>query len=139
MLGASTLRVVGAIGIVLVILLSLIPADVQVRTGNSKGFEHGAAYVLLALALCGGYRNAKGSPLYTATLLISLAGGLELAQFWSPGRTPSLADWFSGSFGALLGIAIYAAQKTLWERYLAVRVASRMTTQNAVRGRSDQK
>jgi VanZ family protein len=138
MIGASKLRVVGAIGIVLVVLLSLIPAEVQLRTGSSKGYEHGAAYLLLAVVCCGGY-HAKRSPLYTAALLTWLAGGLELAQFWSPGRTPSLADWFSGSFGALLGIAIYVAQRTVWERYLAVRLASRMKTQSAVRGRSDQK
>ena len=111
------LRVVGVLGICLVILLSVIPGEVQVRTGSSKGLEYAIAYLVLALVLGAGYRSFKWAAIGIAILLTALSGTLELIQFWCPGRTPSVADWFAGVFGAVVGVALCDAPKVLRERY----------------------
>ena len=114
MSGTLILRVVGAFGICLVVLLSVIPADVQFRTTASKGFEHAAAYLLLGLVLSKAYGSFKHSSAFVAFLLVLIAGALEVIQTWCPGRTPSVADWFAGGFGATIGVLLYVAQRGLW-------------------------
>jgi VanZ family protein len=130
------LRVVGAFGICLVILLSVIPAEVQVRTGSSKGLEHAVAYLVLALVLGVGYRSFRWATTSIAILLTALSGALELIQFWCPGRTPSVADWFAGVFGAIAGVALCDAAKVLRKRYFEGQAPSASSIVASHRGAS---
>lgn len=115
------LRIVGIFGICLVVLVSVIPAEIQVRTTASKGFEHAAAYFLLGLVLTNAYRSIKGSTASITILLIVVSGALELIQTWCPGRTPSVTDWFAGVFGAI-GVLLNVALRGLGGGYLEGRV-----------------
>jgi VanZ family protein len=85
-------RVAGAVVVCLIVLLSIIPGNMQIRTGAPKTVEHLAAYLLSGLILMqafGSYRRAA----IVIALLVVLAGALEILQLWVPGRTFALADW----------------------------------------------
>jgi VanZ family protein len=113
------LRIVGAAGLLLTIWLSVIPADLQVRTSASKGFEHALAYFVLGFVLMAGYRpritrdGARRHRYDILLLLIGLAAVLEVVQHWSPGRTPSLTDWMAGVFGAVAGVSLFVVLRQL--------------------------
>jgi len=107
------LRIVGLFGIFLIVLLSVIPADVQVRTGLSKGLEHMAAYLLLGFVLAAAYGGRRSSAPIIVALLIAVSGALEIVQQWIPGRTVSLADWGAGAFGTLVGVLLHASLREL--------------------------
>ncbi len=92
------------LGCALVLVLSLVPHAYEIRTGAHKDVEHAVAYLLFAGVVGYGY----GRPtryVRLILLLCALSGFLELAQFLSPGRTPSLLDFLASSFGAAVGTA----------------------------------
>ncbi len=91
--------------VLLLAILSLIPGDVQVRSGMPGGIEHAIAYFGTATMFMLGYRGkswkiAGGLVLYSAIL--------ETLQFLVPGRTPNIADALASSAGAILAIIIWA-------------------------------
>ena len=88
----------------LVLILSLVPHAYEIRTGAHKDLEHAVAYLLFAAVLGYGYGRPTRYVRLTV-LLCGLSGILELAQFLSPGRTPSLLDFLASSFGAAVGTA----------------------------------
>jgi hypothetical protein len=116
------LRVVGLFGIGLVIVLSVIPAEVQIRTGTSKGLEHAAAYFVLGLVLAKAYGAVKGSAACIAILLMGISGALELVQAWCPGRTPSVSDWLGGILGTSTAVLLHIVLKGWWGGHLEGRV-----------------
>jgi VanZ family protein len=111
------LRIAGLFGIFVIVLLSVIPADLQIRTSASKGFEHMAAYLLVGFVLAAAYGRHRGSAPIILILLIAVSGALEIIQQWCPGRTPSLADWSAGAFGAFVGVLLHAALRELQEGF----------------------
>ena len=88
--------------VVLLAVLSLLPAKEMVRTGLDGHVEHAIAYAGTAFLLRLSYpdwgwkRPASGLVFYAAIL--------EVLQTFSPGRHPAVEDWLAGSIGVLLGI-----------------------------------
>ncbi|MBD0276008.1 MAG: VanZ family protein [Acetobacteraceae bacterium] len=88
--------------VVLLAVLSLLPADEMVRTGLSNLIEHAVAYAGTALLAGLGYRER--GPGWIGAALVAYAGALELLQDFSPGRHSAVGDWLASSAGALLGV-----------------------------------
>ena len=98
---------VGLVGCSVIVIASLIPGDMQVRTGAPKLLEHFGAYLATAGLLAMGFArpNARGA---IALGLLAFAGLGELAQDYIPGRSTTLADFVASGLGALLGVlAVY--------------------------------
>ena len=97
--------IVAVVTVTVIVLLSVIPGNLQIRTGAPKTVEHLIAYTFSGIVLVrahGGYRRA---PFFIAFLVI-LAGSLELLQHWIPGRTPDIRDWVASSLGSLVGVVV---------------------------------
>jgi VanZ family protein len=84
-----SLRVCAWFCTILLAYLSLIPGDLQVRTGAPTLLEHFAAYFGTAMFFMLGY--PRNRVLITASLMV-YAGFLELGQLISPGRFASIVD-----------------------------------------------
>jgi len=98
------LRWIGMSCIVLLVILSLLPAHDMVRTGAPKTLEHFMAYCLTVLVLSLGF--GRRATLLLGTALIGMAGLMEGLQHFSPGRTPHLADFLASATGVLVGVAL---------------------------------
>jgi VanZ family protein len=97
------LRVIAAIAVFLIIFFSVIPGDIQVRTGAPKTLEHFMAYVTASACLAYVAGTTRRS-FIVAFFLIVLAGCLEVIQRWVPGRTATFADWQASGLGSLAGV-----------------------------------
>jgi VanZ family protein len=84
-----SLRVCAWFCTTLLAYLSLIPGDLQVRTGAPTLLEHFAAYFGTAMFFMLGYPRKR--VLITASLMV-YAGFLELGQLIPPGRFASIVD-----------------------------------------------
>lgn len=87
--------------VLLLAVLSLLPAQDLVRTGMPGEFEHFLAYAGATSIAIAGY-GRRGS-LRTIGLFWIYAGILEYLQHFSPGRHPSVADFAASALGALFG------------------------------------
>lgn len=105
----------GCIAIPLIIWLSLIPGDMQTRTGLPKQGEHFLAYFLTAACIALVMKPGR-QRLCLAIGLPILAGALEVAQAMVPGRTPGFDDFIGGCLGAWCGVAATAAALALIRR-----------------------
>ena len=87
--------------VILLAVLSLLPAQDMVRTGVPGELEHFVAYAGSASIAIGGYgrRGAAG----IIGLFWIYAGILEYLQHFSPGRHPSIVDFAASVFGAFFG------------------------------------
>ena len=100
--------------VVLLAVLSLLPAEEMVRTGVDGHLEHGIAYAGTAFLFGMSYpdwgwkRPAAGLVIYAAVL--------EVLQTFSPGRHPAAEDWLAGSAGVLLGIGAAIRAGDLWRQ-----------------------
>lgn len=94
--------------------LSWIPKDWELRTGAVGQLEHLAAYAGTAGLLGLGFPRAPAWRLVLGLGL--LAGILEIGQIWVPGRTAQVIDFAASAGGALLGLA---AARTLAGRRIA--------------------
>lgn len=107
-------KIACAIWAVTIFVLSLMPGDKAPDTGFSDKLEHGAAYFLLGLLLCLGWRRPSLSIL--SAILYGLA--IELAQGASGHRTFDLLDAAANSAGAFIGISAYiigiSVKKSPW-------------------------
>ncbi len=87
--------------VVLLAYLSLIPGDLQVRTGFSGLLEHLVAYLGTAMLFALGYPHKRPQ---TGLVLVAYAGLLETLQAFSPGRTAHPLDACASGTGAVLGV-----------------------------------
>jgi len=87
--------------VVLLAYLSLIPGDLQVRTGLSGLLEHLGAYLGTATLFSRGYPQQR---LQIGLALVAYAGLLEALQAFSPGRTANPLDACASGIGAVLGV-----------------------------------
>jgi hypothetical protein len=87
--------------VALVVWLSWIPREWEVRTGLAGQIEHVIAYAGTAGLLALGF--GRGWAPRTGALLVLLAGVLEIGQIWIPGRTSQVIDFVASSGGAILG------------------------------------
>jgi VanZ family protein len=109
------LRIGGGICILLLAVLSLLPAEEMVRTRLSGHIEHAMAYAATTLLLRLGY--GRWGWLQPAAALVCYAGILEHMQHFSPGRHPGVDDWVASSIGVVLGSAAASATFRLCSRF----------------------
>lgn len=90
--------------VLIIVVLSLLPAEEMPRTGIPDGTDHFIAYWgtggLMALAFRG-----RGAVLLLAGLaLVGLGGLMEVLQQLSPGRSTTWSDFLMSGGGALAGL-----------------------------------
>ena len=120
MTSKSTTWLAAGFCLFLVVLLSVIPGDLQIRTGAPKDLEHFIAYLGVGaiLAFARGPNRRAG---LVVVFLVALSACLEIIQHWIPGRTPDIADWIASSLGAIAGVAV----TLLWSRMMEQRQTAR--------------
>ena len=97
-----SLRVLTWCCLVVLAVLSLMPAEEMVRTGLPGQLEHSIAYVGSAAIGMAGYGSSRGAvPIIGGFCLY--AGILEYLQRFVPGRHPSIADFAASAVGVLCG------------------------------------
>jgi len=101
-IGLSLLRILSIVGIVLIAVLSLVPGDLQIRTGMPKTVEHFGAYLGVAFILVLG-RSSITHAAAAAVLLCGFSFTMEVFQEFIPGRTGGLRDAAASSAGAFAG------------------------------------
>ena len=98
--------------VVLLAVLSLLPAQQMVRTGLPGRVEHFVAYAGSAAVAMAGYGASRGRMQIIAGFWV-YAGILEYLQHFSPGRHPAIEDFVASALGALCGGLAVAL---LWRR-----------------------
>lgn len=105
--GVTIARVAGALGILAIIVLSLVPGPHRPHTWLPGKAEHFVAYCGTALALALGFR-AAASRIAIILGLAFLAGSMEVLQRSIAGRHAAISDALVSSSGGVFGIAIGA-------------------------------
>jgi VanZ family protein len=101
--GLSKAFRLGAWGcVILLAVLSWLPAEDTIRTGINGRIEHFIAYMGTMLFVGAAYALRLGS-IRIAAMLIAYAGILELGQNFSPGRHSSVLDFSASSSGVIAG------------------------------------
>ena len=98
-------RCVLVAGTITIVWLSLSPTLTPDKFGLWDKFAHVAAYTVLAGLAALGLRRRLHRGL-TAAALVALAGILEFAQTYVPGRSADLADFLAGVLGITLGFLL---------------------------------
>jgi len=93
----------GYAGYVMIVVLSLLPAQTRPHTGVGGEYEHWIAYAMVGGAFAAGYLATRTRFLAGLALTASSAI-LELLQSFIPGRTPELTGFLASSLGAWFGI-----------------------------------
>jgi VanZ family protein len=88
--------------VILLAVLSLLPAQDMVRTGIPGQLEHFVAYAGAAGIAIAGY-GRRGGAVPIIGLFWIYAAVLEYLQHFSPGRHPSILDFAMSALGALFG------------------------------------
>ena len=86
--------------VVLLAVLSLLPAQDMVRTGFPGRVEHVMAYAGSAAIAMAGYGARRGAAQIVVGFWV-YAGILEYLQHFSPGRHPAIEDFMASALGAL--------------------------------------
>jgi VanZ family protein len=88
--------------VILLAVLSLLPAQDMVRTGIPGELEHFVAYAGSTTIAMAGYGQRRGMARIIGLFWL-YAGALEYLQHFSPGRHPSIVDFAASALGALFG------------------------------------
>ena len=99
---ATSLRVLTWCCVIILPVLSLLPAQHLVRTGLPGRLEHFVAYAGSAALAMAGYGMSRGGFQIIGGFW-AYAGLLEYLQHFSSGRHPSIADFAASALGALCG------------------------------------
>jgi VanZ family protein len=97
-----SIRVLTLFCVVLLAVLSLLPAQDMVRTGFPGRVEHFAAYAGSAAIAMAGYGARRGVAQIVGGFWV-YAGILEYLQHFSSGRHPAIGDFTASALGALCG------------------------------------
>ena len=97
-----TFRVLTWCCVILLAVLSLLPAQEMVRTGLPGRVEHFVAYAGSAAVAMVGYGPSQGAVRIIGCFWV-YGGILEYLQHFSPGRHPSIWDFAASALGALCG------------------------------------
>jgi VanZ family protein len=108
----TSLRVLTWCCVILLAVLSLLPAQQMVRTGLSGRLEHFVAYAGSAAIAVAGYGATRGGMQIIGGFWV-YGGILEYLQHCSPGCHPSIGDFVASALGALCGGVAIAL---LWRR-----------------------
>jgi VanZ family protein len=103
---SKELRVAAWTCVVLLAVLSWLPADDMFRTGVDGRIEHVVAYTGTMLFVGAAYALRVGV-LRLMAMLIGYAGILEVGQNFSPGRHSSVLDFAASSVGVIVGAVIF--------------------------------
>jgi len=91
--------------VLIIVVLSWLPASELVRTGVNPRVEHGFAYTWAGIFLSFGYSGRR--PIFQLLLgLAALACAMELGQFVVEGRHPAVLDALASASGGVLGSLI---------------------------------
>src|SRR5262245_52476614 len=101
-LAMISLRVLTWCCVVLLAVLSLLPAEEMVRTEFPGQFEHFAAYAGSAAIAMAGYGRSRGGAQIVGGFWV-YAAILEYLQHFSRGRHPTIDDFAASALGALCG------------------------------------
>jgi VanZ family protein len=99
---STSFRVLTWCCVILLPVLSLLPAQLMVRTGFPGRLEHFVAYAGSAAIAMAGYGASRGG-IQIIGGFWAYAGLLEYLQHFSSGRHPSIAD-FAASASVVRGI-----------------------------------
>jgi VanZ family protein len=97
-----SLRVLTWCCVILLAVLSLLPAQQMVRTGLPGRLEHFVAYAGSVAIAMAGYGASRGTIQIIGGFRV-YAGILEYLQHFSPGRHPAIEDFAASALGALCG------------------------------------
>ena len=97
----------GYVGYVMIVILSLLPAQTRPHTGVGGEYEHWVAYALVGGAFAAGYSTIRAW-LLAGLVLTGTAAVLELLQNLIPGRTPEFTGFLASSLGTWFGIFLAA-------------------------------
>ncbi|MER2268663.1 VanZ family protein [Methylobacterium oxalidis] len=97
-------RVAGWLCVAVLVWLSWIPKDWEVRTSLAGQIEHAIAYCGTAAIFAVAYQETRRW--WMASGFVVLAGILEAGQLWVPGRTAQVLDFAASSAGAVAGVLI---------------------------------
>ncbi len=100
---SAMLRFVTWFCIILLAVLSLLPAEDMVRTELPGRLEHFIAYAGSATVTAGGYGDRYGRMGVIGFYWV-YAGILEYLQQFSPGRPVSIWDFAASALGAFCGV-----------------------------------
>src|SRR5215472_9834246 len=98
----TSFRVLTWCCVILLAVLSLLPAQDMVRTDIPGQLEHFVAYAGSAGIAIAGYSRRRGT-MRVIGLFWIYAGILEYLQHFSAGRHPSIVDFAASALGALSG------------------------------------
>ena len=99
-------RAAFVVGLVLVIVLSLVPASTPVpQTGLSDKVEHFIAYLALAATAVMGFHGRRARVIIIFSLL-GLGILMEIGQLFSPGRVTSSGDVIANALGVMCGATL---------------------------------
>ena len=108
----TSLRILTWCCVILLAILSLLPAQQMVRTGLPGRLEHFVGYAGSAAIAMAGYGVSRGGIQIIGGFWV-YAGILEYLQHFSPGRHPTIEDFAVSALGALCGGLAIAL---LWPR-----------------------
>jgi VanZ family protein len=108
----TLIRVLTWCCVILLAVLSLLPAEEMVWTGLPGRVEHFVAYAASAAVAMAGYGASRGGLQIIGGFWV-YAGILEYLQHFSPGRHPAIEDFAASALGALCGGLAIAL---LWRR-----------------------
>ena len=98
----KALGLLGVVGWVAIVVLSVLPGSARPHSGASGFSEHFVAYAAVAFCLCYGIESKRKRLMVLVGLIVS-SGFLELLQTYIPGRTAELKGLLSAAAGAMLG------------------------------------
>ena len=88
----SAAMVMGWVGVVAIMALSLAPGSLRPHTGLPGQMEHALAYGLTGAVLCVGYVENRDRLLLWIGLA-ACSGFFEFLQNFAPGRSPAVTDF----------------------------------------------
>ena len=102
-------RIAFALGVLLIVYLSLIPTEELPSLGLWDKLEHALAYGLVAVTGGIGWAGRGRAWTLLAAGLVALGVLLEFLQSFVPGRFTDPGDALSNLIGTLLGLGMVAA------------------------------
>ncbi|HWK68893.1 VanZ family protein [Pseudorhodoplanes sp.] len=96
-------RILAWVTLLVILTATISPLADRPQLGSGPTFERAAAFALLGLLFCVGYRRSWPMALL---LVVFVAGGLELAQALTPDRHAKLADALVKAAGGVVGVGM---------------------------------
>jgi VanZ family protein len=96
-----------------IVLFSIVPPSERPVTRVPHAFEHVGIFLLLGVSFAAGYRVQWASIIS----LMAFTAGVEIMQFFAPGRHPRWSDLLENIVGLVVGIALIYFVNRLMDRF----------------------